>query len=352
MSKQGAWEQYGGGRRPIINCHTRLEAGVYYAWESSQGIIFSPSKQFNDPVLDLPGLPNEFIKDQIDKFWKNEALYQEHGFVHKRGILLYGPPGNGKSSVIAALIRKLIAEDGVVVTVSSYRVVSQGLQQLKQIEPNRKLMVLMEDMDTLLSGDAKGEEPYALSLLDGQAQVNGVVYVGTTNYPELLADRFIRRPGRFDLIIGMGNPIAITRKAYLNHILSKVSEEVVEMIVEKTEGLSLSYLREIASSYLCLGVPIEESVSRLKTAASSKYKGGKLNTGSVGFTIGYSEESRGASVGMSAEQPKTEPAPPGVYTTAVAPPPNVGRVVKGFVYPKSTKPVGEEEEVEEGLRGL
>lgn len=306
----GAWEAHGNGsgRRAIVNSYSHLEAGVYYLWESNSGIVYEPSKQFNDPVFDLPGLPNEFIRAQIDKFWNNEATYADNGFVHKRGILLYGPPGNGKSSVIASLIKKLVAEDGIVITVGSFRLASVAVQNLKKIEPKRKLMLLMEDMDTLLSGDYKSEEPHALSLLDGQAQVNGVVYVGTTNYPELLADRFIKRPGRFDLVIGMGNPIHETRHAYLKNVLPKVDAKTIAMIAAKTEGLSLSYLREIASSFLCLDVPIEESVGRLKANFTGKLKSSTQKNGSVGFKIGYDGEVGGALAAAAT-------ASSGVYTT-------------------------------------
>lgn len=288
----GAWEVYGSGRRPIVNSYTKLEAGVYYLWESSSGTIFEPSKQFTDPIIDLPGLPNKFIRDQVTEFWGNEHKYRENGFVHKRGILLYGPPGNGKSSIIASLVKKLIEEDGIVVIVSKFSVASGAIQSLKKIEPHRKLMLLMEDMDTLLSGDYATEEPYALSLLDGQAQVDGVLFVGTTNFPEKLADRFIKRPGRFDLIIGMGNPIKETRQSYLAHILPRVERETIDLLVEKTEGLSLSYLREIAASYLCLNVPIEESVKRLKATYEAKLKGKTAgmplrSSNTFGFVIGY-----------------------------------------------------------------
>jgi hypothetical protein len=291
----GAWESYGSGHRPIVNSFTRLKAGVYYLWEATSGVIFEPSGQFNDPILDLPGLPIKFIRDQVDEFWNNEHKYRDNGFVHKRGILLYGPPGNGKSSVIASLVKNLIAQDGIIITVSRFSLASGAIQNLKKIEPDRKIMLLMEDMDTLLSGEYKTEEPYALSLLDGQAQVNGVVYVGTTNYPEQLADRFIKRPGRFDLIIGMGNPIKETREAYLTHILPNISKEIIDLLVAKTEGLSLSYLREIAASYLCLGVPIEESVNRLKTNYEAKLKGSGFSTRTLGFTLGYEQSVASAS---------------------------------------------------------
>src|SRR5271163_3657767 len=132
---KGAWEQYGGGRRPIVNSYSRLEAGVYYLWESNSGTIFEPSNQFIDPVIDLPGLPNTFILEEIDKFWKNEAVYAEYGFIDKRGILLYGPPGNGKTAVIADMILILKQKTANDITVRRFSVASPAIQNLKKIEP-------------------------------------------------------------------------------------------------------------------------------------------------------------------------------------------------------------------------
>ena len=65
----------------------------------------------------------------------------------------------------------------------------------------------------------------------------------------------------------------------------EISDEDLQHLVEKTESLSLAYLREIASTYLCLDVPVEETLVRLKK--NLKMKNLKKNTGPLGFSLGY-----------------------------------------------------------------
>lgn len=271
---------------------TSIPPGVYNAHLNGSGrIYFEATKQFSDKVYKLPGLPIDFLIDQVDKFWESKADYDRYHFTHKRGILLYGPPGNGKTSVISALIDSLVSKGGLVLNVRSFDRAVSALKILKDIEPDRKIMTLMEDMDTLLDGDLKTQEPYALSMLDGQDQVQGIIHVGTTNYPDKLADRYIKRPGRFDLVVGMGMPIKDTRRAYFQIILEDENHPALEYLTDNTEGLSLAYLREIASSYLCLGVPVEESVQRLtrnfKTTSKDFAAASRSKAAAVGFSIGY-----------------------------------------------------------------
>jgi hypothetical protein len=288
---QASWEHYGGDNYKIVRSSAaRLKPGVFKTSTMNDGeILFQPTGQNYDHVYNLPGLPIDFISAQVDKFWANAGVYRKYKFIHKRGILLYGPPGNGKTCVIAALIDGLVKADGVVLCVNEFSEASKALRTIKQIEPDRKVMTLMEDMDTLLSGEYKSEEPHALSMLDGQMQVNGVVHVATTNYPEALADRFIRRPGRFDLVIGMGMPVSATCRSYFQKILKDENHPSIELLVEKTAGLSLAYLREIASSYLCLDIPIEESVGRLKKNAYSRIS--IPDNSAMGFKLGYEGQS-------------------------------------------------------------
>jgi ATPase family associated with various cellular activities (AAA) len=308
-----SWERHGSSYKGVLAGAVSIPAGVYTTSEMSSGdVLFTLTKQNYDQVYNLPGLPIDFINAQIDKFWDSEALYEKYKFTHKRGVLLYGPPGNGKTCVIASLIEGLVKKDGVVLCVGEFSLAARALGVIKRVEPKRKVMTLIEDFDTLLSGDYRSEEPHALSMLDGQTQVNGVVHVATTNYPEALADRFIRRPGRFDLVIGMGMPVKQTRKAYFQKILNDENHPELEYLVDKTEGLSLSYLREIASTYLCLGIPIEETISRVKKNFSNPV--GKMSDGGqLGFKLGYEDADDG---GNHSTQGRRDGGLPGNPTSA------------------------------------
>ena len=66
-------------------------------------------------------------------------------------------------------------------------------------------------------------------------------------------------------------------------------ETKLKELIEKTDGLSLAYLREIASTFLCLDIPVDETLERLQKNFKSK----KLSTKEkekLGFTIGYEEK--------------------------------------------------------------
>lgn len=304
------WQKFEGGTyRPVFDSVEKIPAGVYRVTQTHDGsLLFIEQPQFGDEVYDLPGLPNAFINEQIEKFWAAKADYEQYKFVHKRGILLYGPPGNGKTSVITSLVKSQLKHDGIILCISHFPTASRALAEIKKIEPKRRLMTLIEDMDSLLNGDPAHQEPHALAMLDGQEQVNGIVHIATTNYPETIADRFIKRPGRFDLIISLGLPDKNTRKAYFEKILKDISHPKLDYLVEKTDGLSLAYLREIASSYLCLGIPVEESTERLKKSYSSKVSSKANNH--VGFRLGYvstGEEKKEVKKEKEKEMPKAVP---------------------------------------------
>jgi len=273
----------------VTSTHPTLPPAVYRTSTNANGeIILEPVKQNSDDVFDLPGLPIEEVNERIEKFWAQADVYESFNFVHKTGIIFHGPAGNGKTCVITSLVKRLLAKGGIVITVSEFSQASQALRVIRQVEPKRRIMTLIEDMDTLLGGENKQQEQFALSMLDGQDQVSGVVHIATTNYPEQLADRFIKKPGRFDLVIGMDVPSEITRRGYFQKILRDDAHPKLDYLVSKTEGMALAHLREIASSYLCLGIPVDETVARLRTGVNMAFKPTKAygKVEGLGFSVG------------------------------------------------------------------
>lgn len=273
-----------------------LPAGKYYTYIDSKGdVVFNKySAQVSDEVLDLPGLPTKELFNQIQKFWSKKDAFKKSGFLQKRGILLYGPPGCGKTCILQTLIKQLVDAGGIVLNMSGFIMARRALSAIRRIEPERPVMIVYEDMETILessNGSNIGEEESAaLSFLDGQDQLNHVVHIATTNKPDVLADRFIRRPGRFDLICEINAPRPETRRAYLEaqfkHILS---EEKITHIVKETDGLSLGYLREIVVTHTLLDISIEETVARLKDSATRIYK---IQSAKRGYSFGFEPEGK------------------------------------------------------------
>lgn len=288
----GGWTSDSGSRFKAAQVvKASLEPDIYRFEKTDQANYFVKQLFPTDDTTRLPGLPCDYILDQIKLFWSKEEEYKKFGFVHKRGILLYGEPGCGKTSIVRLLCDEVLKNEGIIFSIDNFVMASEFISIFRQVEPTRPILTVQEDIEGLFVGaEGANQIKAALSFLDGQDQVNNIVHIATTNEPGKIADRFIKRPGRFDLVIGIRPPTTETREAYFRHIVKSISEDKVKELVSKTEGLGLSYLRELASTYLCLGIPLDETLERLKLNKNTKsFKNDKINSNNLGFVMGYDE---------------------------------------------------------------
>ena len=137
-----------------------------------------------------------------------------------------------------------------------------GLQMLRSVQPDVPLMVVVEDLDAIVS---RYGEPMVLALLDGEAQIDNVVFVATTNYPEKLDPRLTNRPSRFDEIHMIGMPSSEARSVYLDARYPKIREAgVLDDWLTATKDMSLAHVKELIVSVEVFGRSLEESAARLR----------------------------------------------------------------------------------------
>ena len=237
-----------------------------------------------DDLIRFPDLICNDVIDQVNHFWKPETRdrMNELGFIHKRGLMMYGPPGCGKTCTIQIIIENIIKEGGIVLYSERANEVIYWLKQLRMVEPDRNIVVLLEDFDDLV----EDRESKWLALLDGEYQVDGVVFLATTNYIKKIDKRFINRPSRFDLIVKVPPISAESRGIYFKHKLPELREEVnaetLDNYVEMTEGFQIAHLREFIISTECFGKSPKEAQDQLMRQiflASSKDIEKKGNVG-------------------------------------------------------------------------
>jgi mitochondrial chaperone BCS1 len=166
----------------------------------------------------LPEGKKELLLNDLLKFLANSKWYYERGIPYRRGYLLYGPPGGGKSSLIQALASHL--DYGVcLLNLAGDTVISDDrLQHLLHSIPE-KSFILLEDIDAVMANPLEPRSlnsPHRLSLsgllnaIDGVAAAEERIIFMTTNYHKRL-DAALIRPGRIDFSLEL--PFATNEQA-------------------------------------------------------------------------------------------------------------------------------------------
>jgi hypothetical protein len=144
------------------------------------------------------GLADDITAD-LSAFLAREEWYLERGIPWRRGVLLEGPPGTGKTSLITALAGVLDL-DLYMLSIADKGLTDQGLVSLLLRVPPRSI-VLLEDIDRIVDGDEiKGDGVTMAGLLnafDGVASQTGIITFITANHPEKIPAA-LRRDGRID----------------------------------------------------------------------------------------------------------------------------------------------------------
>jgi len=180
--------------------------------------------------------------------------------------------------------------DGIVFSLNGESAVSMftGFAQIfRQIEPKRPLVVIIEDIDNIVTA-GQGLLSSLLNVLDGVNQIENVCYLATTNYPERLQDRISNRPSRFDRVYEIPHPDAKVREFYIRHKLHESDIKTINMKqwVDETEGLSLSHIKELVVSTMILGKKFEDVMLHFGEMKRPKSSRSGSSSKGLGFGLG------------------------------------------------------------------
>jgi len=200
--------------------------------------------------LVLEGDQKEILRDDVLRFFDSKETYERYGIPWKRGVLLLGPPGNGKTHAIKGLIN-LVGRPCLYVKsfkspqITDHDCIRQVFERARNTAP---CVLVLEDLDSLLDD---GNRAYFLNELDGFATNTGILTIATTNHPERLDPAILERPSRFDRKYTFHLPALAGRREYLRLTSEglepalRLSDEEIEKIAEASEGFSYAYLKEL-----------------------------------------------------------------------------------------------------------
>mgnify|MGYP004004667025 FL=1 len=279
--------QQGVNYRPTSQTAPKLPPGLYSVNEDQQGLYFKKNDIDMSELIRFDDSMANTIIDEFALFWTKKELYQERGEIHKRGFMLWGPPGGGKTSTVSFIMKDFI-NDGNVIFKFSGNLMGM-IQNFRHIEPNRKVMIIMEDVDAYIV-DSYAEQA-VLDMLDGTVQHSNTIIIATTNYPERLPDRIINRPSRFDRVEYIGTPTESHRKLYIKTKSRTLKTKDITKWAKLTDGFTLAHVKELILSVEVFGLDFDETLERLnkmrkKMESSSDYgkeMRGKKDVGGFGF---------------------------------------------------------------------
>jgi SpoVK/Ycf46/Vps4 family AAA+-type ATPase len=263
----------------------QLPAGAYGVAVNQYGEVQVVARDLQvDDLIDFADSLPAKILHEIENFWSLGENFRKHGYLHRRGYLLYGPQGSGKSSVVHQVVHRIIKAGHVAVFCEHPGLLTRAMEMFRKIEPDRPVVCLFEDIDAVIETHGDSE---LLQWLDGSHQINKVINIATTNYPERLDRRIVSRPRRFDRIIKIESPTPSIRETYLSRKLPNLAADgALAHWVKLTEGLSFAALAELVISVACLGNGLEETIRVLRQLDDQQPSSKDFDRpGAMGFSL-------------------------------------------------------------------
>lgn len=219
-----------------------------------KNISSSENRGFNK-IMGMAELKNTLNTDVV-RALKEKDLYNKYKLTIPNGILLYGPPGCGKTYIAEALAEEIGYNFIKVIPSDIASIYIHGTQQIisklfAEAEKNSPSIIMLDEVDALLpKRELNLDQSHASEVNEFLAQMNScadknIIVIMTTNCPEKI-DNAILRTGRIDKKIYIPPPDIESRRSMIRYYLSgrPVEDDISsDALAEETEGYSSSDIK-------------------------------------------------------------------------------------------------------------
>jgi hypothetical protein len=250
---QPVWTAF---ERECYRLATALEPSNQVIIIGGRANSFVPTVNWDEIVLPEV-LKVDLLEDVRSFFTKGIDIYKRLNLKPFRKLLLAGVPGTGKTMICSALAKWALEQGYVVIYVSSayksphenYGSTFTKIQQALSVAASSQYpaLILLEELDAYLHPE---EKAVVLNVLDGsESTINdkGTLLISTTNYPEAIDERVLKRPGRLDRIFIIPETrVKSDAEQMLRQYLGAVWREEHRSVAAELVGYPGAFIREVA----------------------------------------------------------------------------------------------------------
>lgn len=210
---------------------------------------FHQRHRMDESALILPERTFADVRRQVVGVARNRERLRAAGQHLKRGLLLYGPPGVGKTHTVRYLVGELTDTTIVELTGDTLPAIKQACSIARTLQP---ALVVVEDVDLIAEqrDHYGGQTPLLFTLLnemDGLDDDADVVFLLTTNRADLLEPALASRPGRVDQAVHIDLPDRDSRRRLIDLYRGDLvlDDSRVDDVLDRTDGVTASFLKEL-----------------------------------------------------------------------------------------------------------
>jgi AAA+ superfamily predicted ATPase len=269
---------------------------------------------WNDVILSAA--KKQVIQDSLSGLFSHREAYKEFGIPVKRGIILHGPPGTGKTQVCKALANSSEGYSVLYVLPKDFDPQRGGVARIANMAQDlAPCLLIMEDIDFIAKDRQLGSAGMVIELmnyLDGLEEFGDIVTFGTTNHLDIIEDAIKNRPGRFDRLIDIGKPDQPEREAMIRIFTSRFCIEGVDVakfaktLGEKMENLAGAHIKDIchtAAAFAARSGSIEvRDGKRILLLKTSHFKEALKEVSTKDYASHFEAQQKGEGMGFGTKR--------------------------------------------------
>jgi hypothetical protein len=238
--------------RRLVRTHSVYRGQALYLsfnQYGSFGVNFHAVPEIRREQIILPERVLSLVERHTIGFARHSDQLLAAGRHLKRGLLLHGPPGTGKTLTAMYIASQMRDRTVIILTGRGFGLIQRSVEQARLLQPS---IVLFEDVDLVAEERTREHSsgPLLFELLnemDGIGNDADVIFLLTTNRPDLLEPALAARPGRIDQAVEIPLPDAEARRRLFDLYARGMQVNVTDWtpFVARTEGVSAAFIREL-----------------------------------------------------------------------------------------------------------